>query len=156
MARWLIYFSFLAILDARQVLDISADRIVSNQIKGETIIEGNVVIQKETDILYANKVIVRMDRDKKPSQYEAIGNVKFKIATQNARVMQGRANTIIYNAFKEEYRLIGGAQVQEEGKSNMIKGRMIVLNRKDGTASVVGDKKKPAKITFSLDEKDAK
>ena len=146
----------MILLNAEQTVDISADRIVSNHLKGETIIEGNVIIQRETDVLYANKVIVKTNGDKKPSQYEAIGNVRFKVKTQNERIMKGAANTIIYNATKEEYRLIGKAQVQEENKANMIKGKVIVFNRKDGTASVVGDKKKPAKITFSLDEKDAK
>ena len=47
--------------------------------------------------------------------------------------------------------------MQEEGKANALKGEEIVLNTKSGYASIVGNKskngeKKPAKITFSIDD----
>lgn len=134
-----------------EVIEVSADRIVSNQAKGKTIMSGNVVIQRQEDILHANRVIINMGEDKRPSKYEAIGKVDFTVKTNDGRIMQGKAQRIIYDAKKEEYRLLGKAWVQEKDKKNAIRGEAIVFNRKDGSASVEGDKKKPAKIIFTLE-----
>lgn len=135
-----------------EVVEVSADRIVSDQVKGQTIMRGNVIIQRQGDVLYANEVVVKTDQNKKPSKYQAKGNVRFRVKTNDGRIMQGNANQIIYNAIQQEYRLIGKAYVQEQGKKNSIKGELIVLNRKSGSASVEGDKKKPAKIIFTLEQ----
>lgn len=158
MVRKLICFSILWIsLFAKQtVIQMSAQHILANQIQGEMIISGNVVIERDEDVLYADKAIVKIGQNKKPSRFQAIGNVSFKLKTQDGRKMQGKANLAIYDAIKDEYRLIGKAQIQEKGKANAIRGKEIVINRKNGSSSVVGDQKKPAKIIFTLDEKNAK
>lgn len=152
MVRGAIIFICLTVLGVAETVEVSANHIVSDQLKGQTIMRGNVVIQKQGDILYANEVIVKTDRNKKPSNYQAKGNVRFRVKTNDGRIMQGNANQIIYDAIQEEYRLIGKAYVQEQGKKNSIKGEVIVLNRKSGSASVEGDKKKPAKIIFTLEQ----
>lgn len=152
MARGLIFLLFCGFAYALGVLEVEAKRIVSNQSKGEVVLSGNVVLQKEQDALYADKVTLKTDPNRKPSKYIATGNVRFGVTTQDGRKMKGNAKEIIYDAKRDEYRLVGKAQIEEEGKQNAIKGEEIVLSRKDGSASVIGDRKKPAKITFTLDE----
>lgn len=152
MVRKLIGILFCSFSYAIGVLEVTANHISSSQLKGEVVLSGNVIIQKESDILYADKVVLKTGRDRKPSQYIATGNVRFGVKTNDGRKMNGNAKEIIYDAKKDEYRLLGKAKVEEEGKQNAIKGEEIVLNRKDGSASVAGDRKKPAKIIFTLDE----
>lgn len=153
MVRTIIGVLFFALSSyCAELLEISAEKIYTNQLKGETKITGNVEIIKEQDRLNADEVLIKTDQNRKPLKYTADGNVKFRVTLQDGKLMQGRAKTVIYDAVKDEYLLRGRAYVQEEGKPNAIKGDEIVLNRTAGSASVVGTKKKPAKITFSLDE----
>lgn len=140
-----------------ELLEVSADKIYSNQEKGYTQISGNVVVLKGLDVLRASEVIIKTDKNRNPTFYDAKGNVTFKVTLEDKRVMRGRAQNITYDAIKDEYRLKGKAFVQEEGKANALKGEEIVLNTKSGYASIVGSQskngeKKPAKITFSLDD----
>lgn len=152
MVRQLIFALFCSFSYAVGVLEVTAKHISSNQSKGEVVLSGDVVIQKESDILYADKVVLKTGQDRKPSKYTATGNVRFGVKTNDGRKMNGNAREIIYDAKKDEYRLLGKARVEEEGKQNAIRGEEIILNRKDGSASVAGDRKKPAKIIFTLDK----
>ena len=60
----------------------------------------------------------------------------------------------MYDVKKNEYRLYENAIVQETGKSNILKGDEIVLSGSGDYANVVGNKTIPARITFSLEDKD--
>lgn len=152
MVRKLICLVFCSFSYAIEVLEITAKHISSNQSKGEVVFTGDVLIQRETDNLYADKVILKTGKDRKPSRYTATGNVRFGVKTNDGRKINGNAKEIIYDAKKDEYRLLGNAKVEEEGKQNAIRGEEIILNRKDGSANVAGDRKKPAKIIFTLDQ----
>lgn len=136
------------------MLEVTAEKINSNQEKGLTTISGNVVIKKGLDILKAQKVVIKTDSKRNPTFYDASGNVSFRVTLEDKRVMNGKAQKVTYDALKDEYRLKGKAWIKEEGKKNAINGEEIVFNAVSGYASVVGDKKKPAKIIFMLDEKD--
>lgn len=153
----ILIFSLLSFGFCSELLEVSADKIYANQEKGYTQISGNVVILKGADVLRASEVIIKTDKNRKPTFYDAKGNVNFKITLEDKRVMRGKAQNITYDALKSEYRLKGKAFVQEEGKANALKGEEIVLNTKSGYASIVGSRskngsKKPAKITFSIDD----
>lgn len=148
----LICFCFFS-LWAKDMLEVSAEKIHSNQEKGVTTISGNVVIKKGLDILKAQKVVIKTDTKRTPTFYDASGKVTFRVTLEDKRVMNGEAQKVTYDALKNEYRLKGKAWIKEEGKKNAIRGEEIVFNPINGYASVVGDKKKPAKIIFILDDK---
>lgn len=158
MVRSVVFcFFFTSLSIGVELLEVSADKIYANQEKGYTQISGNVVIIKGDDVLRASEAIVKTDKNRKPTFYDARGNVTFKITLEDKRIMRGKAQHITYDALKSEYCLTGKALVQEEGKVNTLKGEEIILNTKSGYASIVGSKskngeKKPAKITFSLDD----
>lgn len=138
-------------LGAKDLLEVSAEKIHSNQEKGITTISGNVVIKKAKDILRAQKVVIKTDSKRNPTFYDASGKVSFRVTLEDGRVMNGEAQKVTYDAIKNEYRLKGKAWIKEEGKKNAIRGEEIAFNPVNGYASVVGDKKKPAKIIFMLD-----
>lgn len=137
---------------AKDLLEVSAEKIHSNQENGLTTISGNVVIKKGLDILKAQKVVIKTDSKRNPTFYDASGNVSFRVTLEDKRVMNGEAQKVTYDAIKNEYRLKGKSWIKEEGKKNTIRGEEIVFNPVNGYASVVGDKKKPAKITFTLEK----
>ncbi|ANV98715.1 lipopolysaccharide transport periplasmic protein LptA [Helicobacter enhydrae] len=138
-------------LNAVELLDITARKITASEEKHSTILKGDVVVKKGKDVLYADEVVIKTDSKRKPQEYKAIGNVRFKVALQ-ARVMKGKAKVIVYNAQKDEYHLSGGVVVEEVGSPNVLRGEEIVLNSKTGYANVVGGDKRPARIIFSLED----
>ncbi|CAM2851062.1 lipopolysaccharide transport periplasmic protein LptA [Helicobacter felis] len=136
----------------KETLEVSADKFTANEKKRITIIEGNVHIKKMQDTLTANKVIIYTNAKRKPIKYEAIGAVKFHIVTQDGRQVNGHSDRLIYDAIKQEYRLLQNAVVNEVGKINSIKGEEIILSKERGYADVFGGKNKPAKFVFDMDD----
>lgn len=133
-----------------EVIDIVAQNFQS--VGNTTTITGNVHIKKGDDELFSDKVIVYTDNARKPLRYEAIGNVRFTIITDDKRELKGKSNTLIYYVKKNEYRLLNNAFVQESGKPNVLKGDEIVLSGNGDYANIVGKKQAPARVTFSLDK----
>lgn len=134
------------------VIDIVAQNF---QIVGNvTTITGNVDIKKGSDRLFADKVIVYTDKARKPLKYEAIGNVRFSIITTDKRELKGKSNRLVYQVKQNEYRLYDNAFVEEIGKPNVLKGDEIVLSGSGDYANIVGKKKAPARVTFTLDKDD--
>lgn len=132
------------------VIDIVAQNFKS--VGKTTTITGNVNIKKGKDILFSDNVIVYTDNARKPIKYEATGNVRFTIVTNDNRELKGKANRLIYNVKKNEYRLYDNAFVEETGKPNVLHGDEIVLSGNGDYANIVGKKQAPARVTFTLDK----
>lgn len=134
------------------VIDIVAQNFQS--VGNVTTITGNVDIKKGSDRLFADKVIVYTDKARKPLKYEAIGNVRFSIITTDKRELKGKSNRLVYQVKQNEYRLYDNAFVEEIGKPNVLKGDEIVLSGSGDYANIVGKRKAPARVTFTLDKDD--
>lgn len=132
------------------VIDIVAQNFQS--VGNVTTITGNVDIKKGNDRLFSDKVIVYTDKARKPLRYEAIGNVRFNIITEDKRELKGKSDRLIYYVKQNEYRLYDNAFVEEIGKPNVLKGDEIVLSGNGDYANIVGKKKAPARVTFTLDK----
>ncbi|WP_187858003.1 lipopolysaccharide transport periplasmic protein LptA [Helicobacter pylori] len=136
----------------RELLEITGNQFVANDKTKTAVIQGNVQIKKGKDKLFANKVIVFLNDKRKPERYEAIGNTRFNIFTEDHREISGSADKLIYNALNGEYKLLQNAVVREVGKSNVITGDEIILNKTKGYADVLGSAKRPAKFVFDMEE----
>lgn len=132
------------------IIDIVAQNFQS--VGNTTTITGDVDIKKGSDRLFSDKVIVYTDKARKPIRYEAIGNVRFSIITSDKRELKGKANRLIYYVKQNEYRLYDNAFVEEIGKPNVLKGDEIVLSGNGDYANIVGKKRTPARVTFTLDK----
>lgn len=153
--RLLICFFCLTIfLFAQEKLEITAQKFSSDDERGITIIKGNVHIEKSKDNLWADEVIVYLDKNRKPQSYEAYGNVRFEISMENGREIKGHSDRLTYNAQNGEYRLLQNAVLNEKGKENTIRGEEIIVNKESGYANVLGSDEKPAKFIFNLDNGD--
>ncbi|TLE00592.1 lipopolysaccharide transport periplasmic protein LptA [Helicobacter muridarum] len=151
--RILFIILFLEICHAnskKDTIDIVAQQFKS--VGNTTTITGNVKITKGRDTLNADTVIVYTDKERKPISYEAKGNVKFTLITDDNRELRGKSKRLIYNVIKDEYRFYDDAFVQEIGKPNTLRGDEIILTGDGNYADVVGKKNAPARVIFSLEK----
>ncbi len=139
-------------LPLKETLEITADKFLANDQKKTTIIQGNVHIKKGKDTLTANEVIIHTNDKRKPTKYEAIGNVHFHLFTEDGREVKGHSDRLVYDAIKQEYRLLQNAVVDEVGKVNSVKGEEIILSKEHGYADVIGGKDKPATFVFDMED----
>lgn len=151
MKKFLLSALFLGWLGA-EILEVSADRFRGNEKDGISVVEGNVDIKKGEDTLKAKKVTIYTNDKRKLEKIIAEGEVRFHVVTTDGRRMQGSSGILTYDAITGEYRLQKSAQVEEEGKENIIRGEEIVLNNKTGYVNVVGGSNKPAKLIFNLQD----
>ncbi len=135
---------------SKNTIDIVAEHFKS--VGNTTTITGAVKIKKGNDTLTADTVVVYTDKERKPISYEAKGNVRFTLITDDKRELHGKSKRLVYNVVKDEYRFYDDAVVQEVGKPNTLKGNEIVLSGNGDYANVVGKKDAPARIIFSLEK----
>lgn len=135
-----------------ELLQVSAKNFQSDMKKGITELNGEVVVTKGGDMLWADKVIIETDKKNRPQKYTAIGNVRFHTKMPD-KEMKGKAKKAIYDVGKDEYQLIDNAMIEEIGKKNTIKGNVIVFNPKTQEASIKGSNQKPGVITFIIEDK---
>nr|WP_231622542.1 lipopolysaccharide transport periplasmic protein LptA [Helicobacter heilmannii] len=143
---------FLCTAPLKETLEVTADKFLANDQKKMTIIQGNVHIKKGKDTLTADKVVIYTNAKRKPTKYEAIGNVHFHLFTEDGREVKGHSDRLIYDALKQEYRLLQNAVVDEVGKVNSVKGEEIILSKEHGYADVLGGKDKPATFVFDMED----
>ncbi|BDQ28280.1 lipopolysaccharide transport periplasmic protein LptA [Helicobacter ailurogastricus] len=148
----LLLCGLLHALPLKETLEITADKFLANDQKKTTIIQGNVHIKKGKDTLTANEVIIHTNDKRKPTKYEAIGNVHFHLFTEDGREVKGHSDRLVYDAIKQEYRLLQNAVVDEVGKVNSVKGEEIILSKEHGYADVIGGKDKPATFVFDMED----
>lgn len=65
-------------------LDISADKLEADLLKNTLILEGNIKAQDDKMIITADRMIVTLNKKRKPLSVEAIGNVVFRYSQINA------------------------------------------------------------------------
>ena len=133
-------------------LEVKALYFKADEKKGVIELNENVEIKRYKDELYAESVIINIDKDRMPTHYSAYGNVNFVVVTNDNRRLVGNANELYYNALNGEYRLVGNAKVVEDNTTNLVTGEEIILNNDIGYVNVTGTHKKPAKLIFKLEE----
>lgn len=142
---------------ATDKLEIKAKSFSISDTTNLAELDGEVFIKKGEDTLWADKVIIKMDKKHKPLEYTAIGNVRF-FAHQQEREVDGSAQKIIYDTLSDEYRLYNNAKIIERGAKNAITGDFITFNTKKGQAQSQGTQNRPTTLIFMLDDnqKDSK
>ncbi len=157
MMRFALFFlCTFCILFAGDTLEVTALNFSADEKNGIVELNDNVEIKKGGDELYAQKVIINVDKNRVPTSYAAYGGVTFVIITQDGRKLNGEANEVFYNPTSGEYRLVGNGKVREEGKINVITGEEIILNNDTGYANITGTSNKPAKLIFQMEDKNEK
>lgn len=153
--KWILLLAFVPLFALDEnTLEISALHFNADENGGTIELLDNVAIKKGKDELYAPKVVINIDKNRKPQHYSAFGGVDFKVSTKDNRTLQGSANEVHYNALSGEYRLKGNAKVKESDKINSVVGEEIIINNETGFLNITGTKSKPAKIIFQMEKND--
>ncbi|MCE3036610.1 lipopolysaccharide transport periplasmic protein LptA [Helicobacter sp. faydin-H20] len=134
-----------------EFLEVVAEKFTGDNLKGISVIEGNVDIKKGEDRLRADKVTIYTKENKLQEVY-AEGNVDFMITTPDSRKIKGKSKSLRYDALQTQYHLLGDVHAQEEGKENSLNGDEVIVNKETGYMNVVGNKNKPARLIFNIDE----
>lgn len=152
----LLFVIFVYVCYGVDVLEVTANRLSADENKGIIELIENVIIKKNKDELFASKVIVKLDRNRVPVGYSAYGDVKFNIVTKDNKKFYGKSDEAYYDVKRDEYRLLGNSELNQENSVNKVKGKEIIVNNSIGYVNITGSVNKPAKVIFELESKNDK
>ncbi|MEA1956391.1 MAG: lipopolysaccharide transport periplasmic protein LptA [Campylobacterota bacterium] len=151
--KYLIILITLAITLVSQELKIKANEFSSDEKKGISTFIGEVSVVRGDDELSASKVTVFTDKDHQPTKFIALGDVSFKITTQEGAKYKGKAQKTIYNPIKKEYYFYQDVYLKQVDKKKEIIGDEVVLKTIEGKAYAKGAEKEPVIMIFDIKEK---
>jgi len=151
--KYLIILTILITTLISQELKIRANEFSTDEKKGISVFAGEVQITRSSDELKASKVTVYTDKKHQPTKFIAIGDVSFKITTQDGLKYEGKAQKTIYNPIKKEYYFYKNVYLKQIGSKKEIIGDEVVLKTIDGQAYAKGAKKEPVIMIFEIKDK---
>lgn len=160
MKRFALIIAVIAVVAhaplGAEKLEVNAKTFRSDDRTNLIELNSDVFVKKANDKLWADKVVIKTDKKRKPLEYTATGNVRFYVETEDGRKINGSAQKVVYDTLKDEYRLYENAKIQEKDSPNTITGEFMTLNNKQGQAYSEGAKDKPTTLIFLLDEDEDK
>jgi len=138
-------------------VEVTSDSMKAEDLKKEVHFIGNVKIHQVESWLHGDKVIVYFNDNNETKEYKAIGAVTFEFK-KDEKFYKGSADTVFYYPLKSEYVLVGKAIVDDLINKRHVNGDKITLNMLTGNVNVKsvrkkGEKKKPVKFTFDMEDK---
>ncbi len=138
-------------------VEITSDSMKAEDLKKEVHFIGNVKVHQVDSWLHGDKVIVYFNENNETKEYEAIGSVTFEFKKEES-FYKGSADTVFYYPLQSKYVLVGKAIVDDLINKRHVDGDKITLNMITGSVKVnsvniKGQKKKPVKFTFDMEDK---
>ena len=112
---------------------------------------GDVNVTKEKDNILCDKLFVYSTKDKKLDTLVALNNVRFIINDKNA-TYKGTSNKLTYIAPKELFIFEGKVHITKIQDNQQLFGDKVIINKKNGTANVIGKKNKPLKFIIKVND----
>jgi len=147
----ILFISLTGILLAERV-EITSDSMKAQDVQKEVHFMGNVTVKQSQSWLHGDKVIVYFDENNETNKYEAIGTVTFEFKKEKSHYT-GSADKVTYYPVKSQYILTGKAVIDDLINKRHVNGDEITLDMITGNANVKGNKKKPVKFIFDMEEK---
>ena len=146
--RFLIIL-ILFIFSYAENMEILANHFEYNQENNLSQFIGNVKVTKNNEKIESNKLIVYTTKDRKLYKLIAQGNVKFKITNQNATYI-GTSDKLTYIKPKQLFILEGHVHITKTQDNQQLFGNKVIIDKKNGTANVIGSKNKPIKFIIKV------
>lgn len=143
---------FTQMLLAERV-EITSTSMEAEEEKRQVHFIGNAKITKGKDWLHADKVIVYFGENNDTEMYEAIGAVNFEFKNEKHH-FKGSADKVKYHMVKSIYELNGNAVIDDLATKSHVDGDLIFLDMTTGNVNVKGNKKKPVKFIFEMENKE--
>lgn len=143
----------LTLCEGAEELRIVAENFDADEQKGISVFTGNVKIEKGGDELNASRVVIYVDKNRKPSKYIAEGNVSFCIQTENNDTYNGSSQKVVFIPSEKLYKFYTDVHLRQINQHKEINGDEVFLDVLRGRAIAKGAEKKPVIMTFQLDDK---
>ncbi len=137
-------------------LQIKADYFESDEKKGISLFKGNVHIKKGFDEINATKVTIYTDKQRHPVKYVAEGDVAFNIEDEHKKRYHGKAQKVVYEPNKQEYRFYTDVYLKQFGDKKEIRGDEVVFSVKSGKAYAKGVENNPVIMIFDIKKDETK
>jgi len=148
-----ILIGFLTLAHAEKVI-ITSDKFEGDQRLGIMKFIGNVHMRKSRDKLDAATVTVYFNNRKKATRYEAVGNAHFEIyMLEKGTYYVGKANRMVYKPQTQVYEFYGDVVLREPKLDRTLTGDKVIVRRLDGKVNVTGNRSRPVKFIFKVQEK---
>jgi len=134
-------------------VEITSTSMEAEEEKKEVHFIGDAKVHKGKDWLHAERVIVYFGENNDTEMYEAIGSVTFEFKKEDKH-FKGSADKVKYHIVKSQYELIGNAVIDDLANKSHVDGDKIRLDMTTGNVKVEGDKKKPVKFIFEMEDKE--
>lgn len=146
----MLFISISISLFAEKV-EVTSDSMKAVDLKKEVHFIGNVKVKQLKNWLHGDKVIVYFDENNETKMYEAIGSVTFEF-NEEKNLYKGSADKVTYYPTKSQYILTGKAVIDDLINKRHVNGDEITLDTITGNANVKGNKKKPVKFIFDMED----
>lgn len=154
MKKLLCVLSLLSLSVAAEEVKIISQKFEADEKKRISIFTGNVNIQKGNDELNASKVKIFLDEKKQPKKYEAIGKVSIYAKMQDSNeTYSGKAKRVIYQPKENKYYFYDNVKLIQINEGRTLTGKKVILDVTTGHAKVIGNKKEPVVVTFTIEDK---
>ena len=145
-----ILFLLICSLYAEKIT-VTADNFEADETKNISVLKGHVHIQKGTDDITADTLVIDFDKQKKPFMYTLTGHVIFDISTRKQHY-KGNSDKIIYDPKSKLYTASGNVHIIDKIAGRTLYGEKIIINRITGKSTITGKKSQPVKFTFTVEE----
>jgi lipopolysaccharide export system protein LptA len=142
---------FIAIISYGANMQITSKHFEYNQTANISIFTGDVNVTKGTDNILSNKITLFLNKNKKLQKLVANGDVKFRVSDKNATYV-GKSNKLTFIAKDKKFIFEGDVHIKKVQDKQELFGNIVVINKKAGTANVLGEKNKPLKFIIKVDE----
>jgi len=146
----IVFFIFFTGLLFAEKVEVTADAMKAQNVQKEVQFIGNVTIKQLKNKLHGDKVIVYFDDNNQTNKYEAIGSVTFEFKKEKS-FYKGSADKVTFYPTRSQYILTGKAVIDDLINKRHLNGDKIVLDMKTGNANVQGNRKKPVKFIFDME-----
>ena len=148
----IILFISISITLFAEKVEVTSNSMKAEDLKKEVHFIGNVTVKQLKSWLHGDKVIVYFDENNETKMYEAIGSVTFEFKKEES-FYKGSADKVTYYPTTSQYILTGKAVIDDLINKRHVNGDEITLDMITGNANVKGNKKKPVKFIFDMEDK---
>lgn len=132
-------------------MEITSKHFEYNQTNNLSLFEGDVNVTKGKDNILSDILYVYTSKDRKLDKLIAKGHVKFHVTDKNATYV-GNSKVLTYIAPKQLFIFEGNVHIKKLEDNQQLFGNKVVIDKKNGTANIVGGKNKPLKFIIKVND----
>ncbi|BAF69892.1 lipopolysaccharide transport periplasmic protein LptA [Nitratiruptor sp. SB155-2] len=152
MKKIIFLLSISFILFAQEI-EITSQKFEASEKELISKFFGNVFVKRGTNRLWADKLFVYFNKQKKPIKFIATGNVRFDLFDQKNKEYKGKCNKLVYFPNKKVYQLFEDVHIVTYPDKKEVYGDKIYLDLIASKVNVAGTKKRPVKMILNIEEK---